>query len=228
VLYDAGLRTQPSIKSAEYRIRSAEKSVAAGRGRMSPSLTFNANVGTGTSGLAKDVLDVKYTGDYQLIGATKGGEPVYAPLTDVVTQTTPFDVQFKSNINKSLGFSLTVPIFNGLQTRTAIKNAQINAYSAKLSLDLQKQNLYKNIVQAHANAKAALNKYRASKAGVEAAGESFRYAQQKMNAGAISAFEFNIAKNRLFSAESNLLQARYDYLFKLKVLDYYQGKPLTF
>ena len=70
--------------------------------------------------------------------------------------------------------------------------------------------------------------YQASKYSVEAAGESFKYAQQKFNAGAISAFDFSTAKNRLFAAESNLLQSKYDYIFKLKVLDFYQGKPLAF
>ena len=78
------------------------------------------------------------------------------------------------------------------------------------------------------NAKAALNKYNASKLSVEAATESFKYAQQKFNAGVITAFDFSTAKNRLYAAEGNLLQAKYDYVFKLKVLDYYQGKPLGF
>jgi outer membrane protein len=100
--------------------------------------------------------------------------------------------------------------------------------NARFTQDLAKQNLYKTIAQAYANAKASLNKYNATKASVDAAAESFMYAQQKFNAGAISAFDFNSAKNRLFIAESNLLQSKYDYVFKLKVLDYYQGKPLTF
>jgi outer membrane protein len=74
----------------------------------------------------------------------------------------------------------------------------------------------------------ALDKYNASKSSVEAAAESFKYAQQRFNAGAISVFDYNSSKNRLFAAESGLLQAKYDYVFKLKVLDYYMGKPLGF
>jgi outer membrane protein len=88
--------------------------------------------------------------------------------------------------------------------------------------------LYKNIAQAYANAKAGLDKYNATRSSVDAASESFKYAQQKFNAGVISAFDFSTSKNRLYAAESNLLQAKYDYVFKLKVLDYYQGKPLGF
>jgi len=72
--------------------------------KISPQLNFNASLGTGTSGLAKDVLQVNYTGEYQTIGVTKSGDFVYSPLTDVVTRTTPFDVQFKNNLNKEPWF----------------------------------------------------------------------------------------------------------------------------
>jgi outer membrane protein len=115
-----------------------------------------------------------------------------------------------------------------LSTHTAVKNAKLNALNSKLSEDLSKQTLYKNIVQAQANARAALNTYNAYKASVESAKLSFEYAQQKFDAGVISVYDYNISKNKLFSAESQLLQAKYDYVFKLKVLDYYQGIPLGF
>lgn len=224
-LYETSLKNQPIIKSGEYAILGAERVLAMNRGRISPILTFNANIGTGTSGLAKDVVSYNYTTD------TLGIIPNYGPLIysrqDPVLRNTPLADQFKNNVNKSLGFTLTIPLFNGLQTHTAIKNAKINALNAKLGQDLNKQNLYKNITQAYANARAALNKYNATLASVDAARESFNYAQQKFNAGVISSFDFSTAKNRLYAAESNLLQAKYDYVFKLKVLDYYQGKPLT-
>jgi len=226
-MYETSLKNQPNIKSGDYAIKSAERTLAASRGRVSPTLTFNASLGTGTSGLAKDILGVNYTG-YQISGITSRGDSVYTPVAELITKKTPFSEQFKGNANKSVGFTLAFPIFNGLQTHTSVKNAKINAWNAKLSQDLTKQNLYKSIAQAHANARASLNKYNASKLSVEAANESFKYAQQKFNAGVISSFDFSTAKNRLFAAESNLLQAKYDYMFKLKVLDYYQGKPLGF
>lgn len=226
-IYESSLKTQPSIKSSEYAILSAERFLKANKGRISPSLSFNASMGTGTSGLAKDITGVRYTG-LQAIGFTSNQDTVYSPSTEFVTRKKSFSDQFKDNVNKSVGFTLNIPIFNGLQTHTAIKNAKIQALNARFSQDLTEQNLYKNIAQAHANAKAALNKYNATKLSVDAATESFKYAQQKFNAGVISAFDFTTAKNRLFAAESNLLQAKYDYVFKLKVLDYYEGKPLGF
>ncbi|MBL7919210.1 MAG: TolC family protein [Bacteroidia bacterium] len=226
-IYESGLKTQPSIKRGEYSILSAERYLAASKGRISPTLTFNASLGTGTSGLAKDVLGVNFTG-YQLSGITSGGDSVYTPTSELVTRKTAFADQFKNNANKIVGFTLNIPLFNGLQTYTSVKNAKINALNARLSQDLAKQNLYKTISQAYISAKASLNKYAATKSSVDAANESFKYAQQKFDAGVISAFDFSTAKNRLFAAESNMLQAKYDYIFKLKVLDYYQGKPLTF
>ncbi len=226
-IYEVSVRNMPSIRSSNYAIQSAEKSLAASRGRISPVLSFNASMGTGTSGLARDVLDVRFTG-YQPSGFTSAGDTVYSPITEFVTRTTPFADQFRSNVNKSIGFTLNIPIFNGLQTHTSIRNAKLSAYNTKLSQDLLKQNLYQDIARAYANAKAALNKYNASKANVSAAAESFRYAQIKLNSGAINTFDFSNAKNRLYAAESNLLQAKYDYIFKLKVLDFYQGKPLGF
>ncbi len=225
-VYETSLKNQPSVKSAEYSIKSAEKSLAASRGRISPSLSLTGSLGTGYSGLGKEFVSANITG-FQASGITNKGDTVYTPVTDYVTRKKPFADQFNDNINKSIGFTLTVPLFNGLQTHTSIKNAKLNALNAKFSQDLVEQNLYKTIAQAYASAKAALNKYNATKASVEAASESFKYAQQKFNAGAISAFDFSSAKNRLFAAESNLIQSKYDYIFKLKVLDYYQGKPLT-
>lgn len=225
-IYESSLKTQPSIKSSEYSILSAESYLRVARGRVSPSLSFNASMGTGTSGLDRRVVG------YSPATYTLGYVPNFGLITydaqEPILEKKPFRDQFKDNINKSLGFTLNIPLYNGLQTHTAIKNAKIQAMNARFSQDLTKQNLYKNISQAHANAKAALDKYNASRISVEAASESFKYAQQKFNAGVISAIDFSTSKNRLYAAESNLLQAKYDYVFKLKVLDYYQGKPLGF
>ena len=159
---------------------------------------------------------------------TSKGDSVYTPVTQLITRKTSFYNQFNNNVNKSIGFTINIPLFNGLQTLTAVKNAKITALNARFTQDLAKQNLFKTISQSYVSAKAALNKYVATKLSVDAAAESFKYAQQKFDAGVISAFDFSTSKNRLFAAESNLLQAKYDYVFKLKVLDYYQGKPLGF
>lgn len=221
-IYETALKNQPIIKSGEYSLKSADRTLAASRGRVSPSLTFNASMGTGTSGLAKKVTG--YTTQSQPLVTSAG--VFYYDVQVPTYEDMPFAEQFKNNVNKSLGLTLNIPIFNGLQTSTTVRNAKLNSLNAKFTQDINKQNLYKSIAQAHANAKAAFNKYMATKASVDAASESFKYADQKFNAGTISVFDFNTSKNRLYAAQSNMLQAKYDYIFKLKVLDYYQGKPL--
>lgn len=231
-IYESALKNQHSVKSAEYNLLAAEKSLAVARGRMSPTLSATGTLGTGTSGLDKKIDAVNIVGieesQYFLIDPSNNVYPVYQPKAEVITSDKPFADQFKDNVNKSLGFTLSVPIFNGLQTYTSVKNAKLNALNAKYGQDLMEQNLYKTIAQAYANARAALNKYNASKLSVEASEQSFNFAQQKYNVGAISTFDYNSAKTRLQTSQSNLAQAKYDYVFKLKVLDYYQGKPLSF
>lgn len=226
-IYETALKNQHSIKSANYSLMAAEKNLAVAKGRVSPTLSMTGSLGTGTSGLDKNIDAVNFVG-FDTTAFTTGGDFVLSPKTNVVTSKKPFADQFKDNVNKSVGFTLSVPIFNGLQTVTGVKNAQLNALNAKYSQDLTEQNLYKTIAQAYANARAALNKFNANKTSVEANEQSFFYAQQKYNVGAISTFDYNNAKTRLQNAQGNLVQAKYDYVFKLKVLDYYQGKELKF
>lgn len=234
-IYESALKNQHSIKSANYNLLAAEKSLDVARGRVSPTLSATGSLGTGTSALDKNIDAVNYLGPEQT--AYYGTDdpnnptiilPIYQPKVEVVTSKKPFADQFKDNVNKSIGFTLSVPIFNGLQTVTGVKNAKLNTLNAKYTQDLTEQNLYKTIAQAFANARASLNKYNANKASVEASEQSFFYAQQKYNVGAISTFDYNNAKTRLQNAQGNLVQAKYDYVFKLKVLDYYQGKELKF
>lgn len=227
-IYELALKNQHSIKSASYNVMAAEKSLDIARGKVSPTLSATGSLGTGTSALDKNIDAVNVVGVEQAPYITETGQLIYQPKTEIITSKKPFADQFKDNVNKSFGFTLSVPIFNGLQTVTGIKNAKLTALNAKYSQDLMEQNLYKTIAQAYANARAALNKYNASKSSVEASEQSFFYAQQKFNVGAISTFDFNTAKTRSQNALGNLVQAKYDYVFKLKVLDYYQGKELKF
>ena len=144
-IYETALKNQHSIKSASYNVIAAEKSLNVAKGRLSPTLSATGSLGSGTSGLAKRVVSTNING-VQPIGSTLDGSIiVYQPKFDVVTEKTPFLNQFNDNVNKSVGFTLSVPIFNGLQNVTGIKNAQLNALNAKYTQDLTEQNLYKTI-----------------------------------------------------------------------------------
>ncbi|MFL5752104.1 MAG: TolC family protein [Bacteroidia bacterium] len=228
-VYQEALKNQHSIKSAEYTMMSAEKGLAAARGKISPTLNFNASIGTGYSGLSKKVISASYNGTLeQTEYVTSGGQFVYTPGVDVITQKTPFTEQFKNNVNKSVGFSLNVPLFNGLSTYSTVKNAKLQMLNSKYAYDLRRQQLFKTIAQAYADAQASLNKFVAAKAAYDAANTAFTFTEQKFNVGAISAYDYSNAKNRLLKSQADVLNGKFDYIFKLKVLDFYQGKPLTF
>jgi len=206
-------------------------------GGQSPSLTLSGSVGTGYSGAAQ-VLDnyTLYTPE-QTVAKTQpssfflnpDGTPqyVWSFAGDVVYKTKPFKDQINDNINKSIALNLSVPIFNGWSTHTAISKAKINVINSRYNLDLSKLQLRKTIEQSVADARAALNKYQSSITGVDAARESYRYADQKFTLGSMNSVDYNNSKKDLEKAESNLLQAKFEFIFKSTVLDFYMGKPIS-
>jgi len=203
-IYGFALETQPVIKSAESRVKSSELGLSMAQGAQSPSLQLQGSLGTGFSGNNK-VFD----------------------STSFSYNTKPFADQVKDNFNRSISLNLSIPIFNGWSTRTNISRAKINVENTKYNLELSKLELRKTIQQAYADANAALNNYEASTTGVDAAHESFRYAEQKFNVGALNSVDYNNAKKDLEKAESDLIRAKYEFIFKSTVLDFYMGKPLT-
>ena len=225
-IYEKALGIQPEIKSAELKVQSAKKGLSISRGMYSPSISLNASYGTGYSGASKNITDVTLSGS-QISGVTESGELVYSPVYDYTYEKTKFWDQVDKNQNKSIGLYLNVPIFNKWQTQTAIGMSKVQLNSARLSLQSTQNQLYKTIQQAYADAHAALNRYTASAKSVDALYESFGYTEQKFNVGMVNSIDFNDAKNNLLKARSELLQAKYDYVFRLKVLDFYQGKPIT-
>jgi outer membrane protein len=127
----------------------------------------------------------------------------------------------------SLNFSLSIPIFNNWSIRTNAKNAKLNLHIARLEVENKRKTLYKEIQSAVTDALAAFNKYKAAERNVIAAKESFRYTEQKFEVGAINATDYNISKNNLLKAQSEELQAKYQYIFQLKIIDFYKGTPIT-
>jgi outer membrane protein len=225
-IYGKALGTQPDIKSAELKVQSAKKGLSISKGMYSPSLTLSASYGTGYSGASKTITGATISG-YQTIGATLLGEEVYSPIYDYTYEKIKFWDQMDNNQNKSIGLYLNVPIFNKWQTQTMIGTSKLQLKSAQLNLQSSQNQLYKTIQQAYADARASLNKYNASTKSVEALTESFGYTEQKFNVGMLNSIDYNDAKNNLLKAKSELLQSKYDYIFRLKVLDFYQGKPIT-
>ena len=227
-IYTSAITTLPEIKSAEFKLKSYEKSLSIAKGGISPRLTVSGSYGTGYSGASKVLAGTPVLTGYQPNGSiTSLGDQVLSPTYDAAFQVKPFSDQYNDNINKNIGLQLRVPLFNGLQTKVSISKAKILKQNADYNLDLAKRQLFKTIQQAYADANAALKKYYATVKAHDAIRESFKYAEQKFSLGVVSSLDYVTAKNKLTKAESDLLQAKYDYVFKTKVLDFYQGKPIT-
>ncbi|HEY4797816.1 MAG TPA: TolC family protein [Bacteroidia bacterium] len=225
-IYSTALVHQPEIKSAEFKLRSSEKSISIARSGMYPHLSVSAAYGTGYSDASKQIKSISPKG-YDTTGITTGGQYVLAPNFAYNYQTIPFSTQYNNNASKSIGFYVTVPLFNNLQTHTSVERAKISKDIAQLSLQLQKDNLRKTIQQSYNDAVSSLKKYQASKKAVDAMSESFKYMEQRYNVGTATSTEYNDSKNKLIKSKSDLLQSKYDCIFKMKVLDFYQGKPIT-
>lgn len=224
-VYRVAVQEQPQVKSAEIRIQSAERGVAIAQGGRSPMLSVRGSYGTGYSGASLEATEM-IMGEPREIGVTASGEKVFAPSFEYETRVIPFSDQLNDNLNRSIGFALTIPIFNNFQTRSAISRSKINLENARLQNQIVREQLFQTIQQAHADASAALKRYAATEINVKALEESFRYTEQRFTVGMVNSLEYNDAKNRLSAAQSELLQSKYEYIFRLKVLEFYQGVPL--
>lgn len=227
-IYSTALSNRPEIKSAEYRVESSESDLSIARGRYYPRLSLNGSWGSGYSG-ANQVGKNPFTYTPQ-IAETAGGEAVY-PLEAYTGyesySTKTFNDQFQDNLNTAAALNLSIPIFNGWIARSNVAQAKIGIENANLDLELQKNNLNKTIQQAYNDVLAANNQHKAAEKKVDATSESFKYAEQKFNVGLINSVEYNDAKKEYNNALSELVQAKYDYVFKNTIIDFYLGKPLT-
>lgn len=224
-IFSKAIPNQPDIRSADLRISSAAYGLRVAQGARSPILSLRGTYGTGYSGAIREITDI-IIGERQ-IGVTQGGERVFGPSIDYTTRVRPFRNQLEDNLNRSFAFVLTIPILNNLQVNNNISRARISLESAQLNRQMVHDQFFKSIQQAHADARAALKRYQSTTKNVQALEEAFRYAEQKFSVGVVNSFEFNDAKNRLTFALSERIQAKYDFVFRTKVLDFYLGNPIT-
>ncbi|MGD0342667.1 MAG: TolC family protein, partial [Bacteroidales bacterium] len=196
-IYNVAVQNRPEIKSAELKLESSKYDLKIARGGRSPRLTSSHSFGTRYSKVFQDTTNLS------------------------------FRDQIKNYKNYGLGFSLTVPILNGWQVNKNISNSKLEIANSEYTLEAAKKTLYKDIQQAYADAVAALKKYTASVKSVVYSEESFRYTEQKFNVGMVTPVDYNTAKTTLLKAQSDMSQAKYEYIFKTKVLDFYKGLPLN-
>jgi len=142
-------------------------------------------------------------------------------------QNKPFSNQIKDNMSEEIRLSLSIPIFNRFSVRNQVRNARFNIENQQLALENVKKSLYKEIETAYLNALAAQEKYNAAQQAIKSTSESFNYAKERYETGKSSVFEFNEARTRLVRSLSEEIQAKYDFIFRTKILDFYNGIPIT-
>ncbi len=194
---------RPEIKGAEYKLKSYEMQLEVSKGSLYPTLSLGANYFT------------RYNNKFYNYNST-GDISGKIPLGD----------QLRNNAQKSIGLTLNIPIFNQYQSRMQVSNARLQVDNSTLDLQNQKNSLRKEIETAYTNAVAALKRYHSNEKAVTSMQEAFRYNEEKYNLGTVSSYDYNDAKNNLTKAESDLLQAKYEYIFRTKILDFYKGVPL--
>jgi len=238
-IYDIARATLPEVKSAELKMQSAEYAVKAARGNLYPRLSLSGSVNSNYSSASDRRHFVADGGDpsitYPQIGVVggPGGTPVYSADPVSVPSGSFVDSygrseQLSDNIFRQVALGLTIPIFNNLQTRASYQRTIINRQLATISAKEVDNTLRQNVETSYNEALAASKTYNSSLRQVSAREEAFRMTKQRFDIGAVPYVEYQVAENDLFQAKSDLVRAKYDFILKKKVLDFYQGKPIEY
>lgn len=227
-IYQTALENLALVKAADLRKLSAQKGVQAAKGLLYPNLSLNGNLNTNYSSAAMQNTLLnrsdEATENYVLVDNVK--QPVFAPKDNFRTDKIRYNNQLNNNLYTTVSLDLRIPLFNNFSRRNQIKKANISLKNSDYVAEATKIRLRQAIEQAYANMSAARNRYDALTRQVEAFALSFRIAEVRFNAGVETAIDYVIAKNNYDRANSNLIIARYDFLLRTKVLDYYRGKAL--
>jgi len=191
----------PEIKQASYNTLAAEKNIDIVKGGYYPTLSLSGGLGSGYSSADKDY--------------TTGVER-------------PFHQQIDDNFSTFVGLSLSIPIFNNFQTRIAVKKAKISYENALLGERQAENNLSKVIHQAVVDLRAAEKSYYSNEQAFEASKQAFEVIKQRYEVGLANSIELNTSQTNMNKAEFDLIQAKYNLIFRSKVIDFYLGKPITF
>ncbi|NOR28546.1 MAG: TolC family protein [Lutibacter sp.] len=196
-VYQKALTNRPEIKKAQLDIESADLSVEIAKASFLPSVSLGANVGTGYGFNLKNNSHI------------------------------PYFTQLDDNLGYGVSFSVNIPIFNRNQTKSNVNRQKINYEISKFGLENEKLQLQQTIQKAYYDAKAAAKTFEAAEKSLIAQNEAFKNAQESYNLGAMTQFDFDQVRNRFVNAEGAIIRAKYDYVFKTKVLKFYFGEPIT-
>ena len=198
-VFSNAINVRPEIKAAQLRVESAMKQLEIAKGYRYPSLSFGANYYN------------QYNNQYK----------------DFEGNRIDLGEQLKNNSRSSLGLTLSIPIFNRFQVKNNISNSEFQIADYEYQLQQSRNVLRRDIEQVYTNALAAFNRYISTDKAVASMKEAFRYTEEKFNVGMINSVEYNQSKTNLTNAQSDLIQAKYEYIFRTKILDFYNGVAIT-
>ena len=230
-VYEIAEATMPDVRSADLQIQSADIAVRVAKANYMPRLTLNAGINSNYSSLLKENGRIQNTGIVTPvpIGYVQStGAAVVTPIEERVRVDYPVGDILIDNFGQGVSLSLQIPIFNNLQTNSAVQRAKIAREQAGLQAAQVRQNLRQTIEIAFNDVYSSGKTYQSSLKQVVAQEEAFRATKQRFDNGATNYAQYELAEDNLFRARSDLIRAKYNYIFKLKILDFYQGKPIDF
>jgi outer membrane protein len=239
LVYQSALLLQPVQKANEFRVKAAQKNILVSKALMYPTITIGGNLSTNFSNSFKKITGANFlgyspiTGSEPIIILSNVNYYVQNPLYRFTSVSRGFGEiwdgwsnQLNNNFGQNVGLSLSVPIFNNLQGRTAFRESKLNLKMAELTKLQGDQTLRQNIYTAYSNAVTALQKFNAGKRTVETAQKAYDFATRRYDVGLLSALDLITIQNRLLTAKMTQLSNQYDYVFKMKLLEFYKGKGL--
>ena len=227
-IYQTSLEQFALIKSVSFTRQSAEKAVRVAKGGLFPTLSLNGNLNTNYSNAATTSTFLNTTdvvsGDYVIVSGNQS--PVIKKQSNYLTEKISYGDQLNNNRFSSLSLNLRVPIFNSFQQRNRIRLAKLTLKSSEQVEKSTKTELQQSVEQAYINMTAASERHKTLLEQVDAFTESFRAAEIRFNSGVGNSIDYLTAKNNLDRSNINLINAKYDYVLRIKILDYYKGMKL--
>jgi len=227
-IYKAATNSLPEVKAQDLKIRSAELDVEIAKANLTPTLNLSGNIGTNFSSAGKKF---EFDGQTALRGENVfiDGNPSLLETVVAIPSVSdnPYFDQLNENFGQGVSLGLSIPIFNGKRARTGVERSKLQIENLRIQKEQTLNTIKSDVQRALNNAKAAKLQLEASQRSLDAQKANYDNIQKRYNLGAISTFEYVTAKNSLDSAQFNETISRFDYIFKVKVLDFYLGKRLT-
>lgn len=218
------------IKLAKANLDVAEKDITIAKGAHQPTLSGFYNFSSRVSDNPRITgFELNAANPTSIIGQVQGtGQNVLQPnISPIFAGPDAFFNQFNKNKGQNFGIQLSIPILNGFTVKTSVQRAKIALQQSQIASKQANLDLERNVYNAIIDAKGALNAYEASIVAFEARKEALNYAKEKFNVGLMNSFTLNQSQTLYAAAESEVLRTKYDYIFKVKVVEFYFGIPLS-